>query len=52
MSDQTYFPSNRREALALIYIQSQDLSQKSPEDIVVMYKDAYDKISQKFTDLR
>lgn len=52
MSDQSHFPSNKREALALLYVQSQDLSQKSPEDLVVMYKDAYDKISQKFRDLR
>lgn len=46
--DKLSFPSNRREALAFLYVQSQDLSEKTPEDLVTMYKTAYEKISAKF----
>lgn len=35
------FPSTRSEALALLYVQSQDLSGKSPSEIQTMYYDAY-----------
>lgn len=35
------FPKDRFEALALLYVQSQDLSEKSPEDIHDMYLKAY-----------
>lgn len=46
------FPADRRDALALLYVQNQDLTGKSPEDIVSMYHDAYLKISDKFSEIR
>lgn len=38
------FPSNEYEALALLYIQQQDLSNLSPEEIYDKYKETEDKI--------
>ena len=35
------FPSNSTEALAMLYIKSQDLQGKSPEEICEMYWNAY-----------
>ncbi len=35
------FPSSVEEALAFLYIQHQDLSGKSPEEIHTMYQEAY-----------
>lgn len=52
MPDESYFPSSKSEALALIYIQSQDLSGKSPEDLVDLYADAYARIRTRFRELR
>ena len=46
------FPRNRFDALAILYVQSQDLSGKTPEDLAVMYAEAYVKIKEKFNDLR
>jgi len=55
------FPDDAIEALALIYVQNQDLSGKSPEDLLTMYYEAYyamkrDKANKResgwFTDLR
>lgn len=46
------FPETKTEALALAYVQSQDLSGKTPEDVAAMYADAYDKIKHKFAELR
>ena len=40
----TQFPSNELEALAMLYVQSQDLTDASPEDLYDMYQDAYQKI--------
>ncbi len=31
------FPSNRNEALAMLYLQNQDLSDKTPEQIHTLY---------------
>jgi hypothetical protein len=31
------FPSNRTEALTMLYLQNQDLSEKSPSEIVELY---------------
>ena len=39
------FPSNEYEALAMLYVQSRDLSNASPCDLWDMYKDAYNKIT-------
>lgn len=46
------FPSTAQEALAFLYVQIQDLSDKSPEDLSTMYLDAYAKISDKFKAIR
>lgn len=35
------FPSNRAEALTMLHLQSQDLSGKTPKDIMEMYDSAY-----------
>lgn len=38
------FPDNEYEALAMLYVQHQDLSGLSPEQLLDMYQEAYDKI--------
>lgn len=43
------FPSNRIDALTILYMQSQDLSGKTPEEIANMYKDTWDTISKEFS---
>ena len=35
------FPSDRSEALAMLYLQNQDLKGKTPEEIQTMYFEAY-----------
>lgn len=50
MSD--VFPSNKNELLANLYMQSQDLSGKSPEELCTIYFDAYSKISKKYDELK
>ena len=40
------FPSNQNEALSMLYLQNQDLSGKSPEEINSMYWDAYYRIKK------
>lgn len=46
------FPSNRHEALAILFLKSQDLSGKSPEEIAIMYDDAYLRIKTKLDELK
>lgn len=46
------FPSDRRDALAILYMQNQDLSEKTPEELVNMYNDAWEKISEEFKSIR
>lgn len=43
-SDPKAFPSNAAEAIALLYIQNQNLSGKSPVEIYRMYQAAQSKI--------
>lgn len=38
------FPSDEREALAMLYVQNQDLTDVTPEQLLDMYQDAYNKI--------
>lgn len=38
------FPANKTEALAFLYLQSQDLSDLAPEQIYDKYEEAYTKI--------
>lgn len=40
------FPSNQNEALSMLYLQNQDLSGESPEEINSMYWDAYYRIKR------
>lgn len=38
------FPKNSYQALAMVYLNSLNLTGKSPEDIVHIYNDAYERI--------
>ncbi len=38
------FPCTAEEAIALLYVQNQDLSGKSPAEIYTLYQEAYYKI--------
>lgn len=38
------FPSTESQALALLYVQNQDLSGLTPEEIYDKYRDAYERI--------
>ncbi len=40
------FPDSKTAALAMLYVQNQDLSGKTPKDILDMYDDAYEEIRQ------
>lgn len=46
MADDTFrtFPETETEALAMLYVQNQDLSGVTPEGLLDMYQDAYQKI--------
>ena len=41
------FPRDKHEALAMLYLQSQDLSNVTPEELLDKYEDAYQKIRQR-----
>lgn len=38
------FPDNDIEALAMLYLQNQDLSDVTPEELLDKYQDAYERI--------
>ncbi len=40
-ANETHFPKDRFEALAMLYVQTQDLSGKSPAEILQIYNSAY-----------
>lgn len=44
-----HFPATRAEALALLYVQSADLSSCSPQEIQAKYFDALGKINADYT---
>lgn len=46
------FPESTSEALAMLYVQSQDLTGKTPEEICEMYWDAYYRIFRCNGDVR
>ncbi len=50
--DLSTFPSNRNEALTMLYLQNQDLSDLTPAQIVEKYNDAYNEIKNKFSEIR
>ena len=41
------FPDSKFEALALLYVQSQDLSNKTPKELLDMYENAYEDIRER-----
>lgn len=45
------FPSCKQEALAIAYVQAQDLSGKTPEELAAMYDDAYSRICDAFKNM-
>ncbi|EPF4429222.1 hypothetical protein ACSSP6_005147 [Escherichia coli] len=47
-NDLKSFPSNKEEALTLLFLQNQDLSTLSPEEIAKEYEDAKLKIHKFF----
>ena len=44
------FPSSRTEALAMLYLQNQDLSGKSPKEIQEMFLIAYKEMREASSD--
>ena len=38
------FPSSKYEALTMLYLQNQDLSGLTPEELLEKYQETYDKI--------
>ena len=44
------FPSSKNEVLALLYVQSQDLSAKTPSEILDMYNEAYKELCHHYID--
>lgn len=44
MSELRIFPESVTEALAMAYLNSRDLTEKTPEDIARIYEDAYRRI--------
>lgn len=42
------FPKNEREALALLYVQTRDLSNATPENLLEIYHDAYNRIDEAY----
>lgn len=43
-NDLKTFPETETEALAMLYVQNQDMSDVTPEGLFDMYQDAYQKI--------
>ena len=48
MSETTYFPSDRFDALTMLYLQAQDLSDVSPEQLFNMYADTHRRIKAQY----
>lgn len=42
------FPANRIEALAMLYVQSRDLTDLSPSEIQTMYYEAYHELEEDY----
>lgn len=42
------FPSSKLEALAMLYMQNQDLSGLTPEEVYDRYQDAYEKMHKHY----
>ena len=48
MSDKIFFPSDKEEALAMLWLQAQDLSEKTPEELVTLFRDTRNRIHYAF----
>ncbi|MGP4038340.1 hypothetical protein ACTWP4_00310 [Gracilibacillus sp. D59] len=46
------FPSNRSEALAMLYLKNQDLSGKTPEELSQLYYDTIVRIRDGFRNIQ
>lgn len=46
------FPATKEEALTMLYLQKQDLSDKSPEDLIEMYYNTLEKIKAQNREIR
>ncbi len=47
MNDIKFYPSNKAEALAYLYVEKQDIEGKTPEELVDLYNEVYDRIIRK-----
>lgn len=54
MSDNVFhtFPDGKIEALAMLYLENQDLAGLTPEEILDKYDDAYEKIKAHYREKR
>lgn len=52
MSENSFFPENTTEALAMLWLNHQDLAGKSPTEVHEMYWRAYYEISKAHTEKR
>ena len=41
------FPADKYDALALVYLQTQDLSEKTPEEVIDLFNDALKRMRKK-----
>lgn len=46
-----YYPSSKRDALTLLYLSRQDLTDKSPGELAELYNSVYEEITKKFNEL-
>lgn len=51
-SDFATFPSSKNEALTMLYLQNQDLSNLTPEELADKYQETYDKIRQRNKEIK
>lgn len=40
------FPKTKEEALTMLYLQKQDISNMTPEQLVALYKETFEKIKE------
>lgn len=52
MSDNKNFPSSKIEALTMLYLQNQDLSTLSPEEVMDKYQETYDRIRERNKEIK
>lgn len=52
MSEVSFFPSSRAEALALAYAKAHLTEETTPEEFTRIYKDAYKRINEELKRMR